>query len=166
MGILLTHLNQAMNKLGNYRYGILVADDSEHDRFLLRRAVDNSVNLQFIAGVPDGAGVVAYLRGEGEFADRRKFPIPELLMMLDLNMPRLDGFEVLEWLKTQRFTDLTVVVLTDSMNPKHLKRALDLGAYRFQVKPRSAYDWVTMIHALERYLQRASAIAQAPGPLP
>ncbi len=154
-----------MNKLEKHRHGILVADDSAHDRFLLRNATDSSVGLRFIAGVPDGAGVVAYLRGEGEFADRQKFPIPELLV-LDLHMPRLDGFEVLEWLKTQRFPDLTVVVLTDSMNPEHLRRALDLGAYRFQVKPTSAYDWVTMVHALEQHLQRASAIAPAPGPPP
>ena len=165
MGILPTHLNQAMNKLEKYRYGILVADDSEHDRFLLRKAVDSSVNLRFIAEVPDGDGVVAYLRGQGEFRDRRKFPVPDLLL-LDLNMPRMNGFEVLEWLKTQRFTELTVVVLTDSMNPEHLRRALDLGAYRFQVKPRSVYDWVAMIHALERYLQRDSVIAPAPDPSP
>lgn len=154
----MTNLNNAMNKLDKIQYGVLIADDSEDDRFLLRKAVGGAASLRIVAEVPDGAGVVAYLRAEGEFHDRRKFPIPDLLL-LDLNIPRMDGFEVLKWLGTQRFGDLTVVVLTGSLHPEHLKRALDLGAHRYQLKPRSTEDRAVLILALEQYLHGLSAPA-------
>ena len=157
------NLHNAINKLDKLRYAVLIAEDSEADRFLLREAVDNAASLQIIAEVPDGAGVVAYLRGQGEFGDRRKFPIPDLLL-LDLNMPRMDGFEVLEWLRTRRFGDLTVVVLTDSLHPEHLKRAMDLGAHRYQVKPRSIEDLDALVLALEQYLHGISAPAHFTAP--
>ena len=95
--------------------------------------------------------MVAYLAGLGQFHDRQKFPLPDLLL-LDLNMPFKDGFQVLEWLQTQSFNSLTVVVLTDSMNPEHVKRALDLGAVFFHVKGRSQHDRQAMVLALEEYL--------------
>jgi len=159
----LANLSNAMNKPDKRRYAVLIADDSEADRFLLREAVDNAASLQIIAEVSDGAGAVAYLRGRGEFGDRRKFPIPDLLL-LDLNMPRMDGFEVLEWLRTQRFRDLAVVVLTDSLHPEHLKRAMDLGAHFYQVKPRSTEDRDALIFALEQYLHGISAAAHFVAP--
>jgi hypothetical protein len=72
---------------------------------------------------------------------------------LDLKMPVRDGFSVLEWLNTQKYEKLVVVILTDSMEPAHIKRALDLGADRFQVKPKSAHERHAMMLALEEYLQ-------------
>ena len=157
------NLNNAMNKPDKGRYGVLIADDSEADRFLLRKSVGGAASLRIVAEVPDGAGVVAYLRGQGEFSDRREFPIPDLLL-LDLNMPRMDGFEVLEWLGTQRFRDLNVVVLTDSLHSEHLKRAMDLGAHFYQVKPRSTEDLDALIFALEQYLHGIFAPAHYPAP--
>src|SRR5580700_10365315 len=112
---------------------VLVADDSEADRFLIKTAIELVPRLQIAAEVANGTEAVAYLAGLGHFQDRRKFPLPDLLL-LDLKMPFKDGFEVLEWLRTQNFDMLTVVVLTDSMDPEHLKRALDLGADFFHVK--------------------------------
>ena len=156
----LTNLHNTVSKPGKRRYDVLIADDSDADRFLLRKAIDHAASLNAIAEVPDGAGVVAYLRGQGEFSNRRKFPIPDLLL-LDLNMPGMDGFAVLEWLGTQEFHNLTVMVLTGSLQPQDLKRALDLGAHRFQVKPRSIEDWHATIHVLERYLQGASRPAHS-----
>ena len=159
----MTNLNNAMNKLDKNQYGVLIADDSEDYRFLLRKAVGGAASLRIVAEVPDGAGVVAYFRGQGEFGDRRKFPIPDLLL-LDLNMPHMNGFEVLKWLRTQRFGDLTVVVLTGSLHPEHLKRVLDLGAHRYQVKPRSTGDRDALILALEQYLHGISAPAHFAAP--
>jgi len=157
-GHMSTNLNNVKSKSVKNQYGVLVADDTEADRFLLRKAVANTASLQIIAEVQDGTGVVAYLRGKGEFGDRQRFPIPDLLL-LDLNMPRMDGFKVLEWLRTQHFNDLTVVVLTGSLHPEDLKRALDLGAHRYQVKPRSAEDRDVLILALEQYLHGVSTPA-------
>ncbi len=64
----MANLSNAMNKPDKRRYAVLIADDSEVDRFLLREAVDNAASLQIIAEVSDGAGAVAYLRGRGEFS--------------------------------------------------------------------------------------------------
>jgi CheY-like chemotaxis protein len=152
-----------MNKLDKSPFGVLIAEDSENDRFLLRAAMRTAGSLRIIAEVPDGTGVVAYLQGQGEFSDRQGFPIPDLLL-LDLKMPCKDGFEVLEWLGTQRFENLTVVVLTDSIHPEDVKRALDLGADLFQVKPKSVEDRRAMILALEQYLYGTSPAAQSATP--
>ncbi len=137
-------------------YHVLIADDSESDRALLKAALRLTPRLQAIAEVSDGTEVIAYLRGHAGFADRQKFPLPDLLL-LDLKMPLKDGFEVLEWLDSQPFkSSITVVVLTDSMQPEHIKRALDLGADLFQVKPHASHERNAMIFALEEYLLRSA----------
>ena len=145
-----------MTRLVKDTYHVLVADDSADDRALLKAALRHTTRLKIIAEVSDGAEVIAYLRGQAEFADREKFPLPDLLL-LDLKMPLRDGFHVLEALKQQPCEGLTIVVLTDSMQPEHIKRALDLGADLFQVKPRASHDRASMILALEEYLVRSAA---------
>jgi CheY-like chemotaxis protein len=77
---------------------ILVAEDSEGDAFVLQRAfrkADIDAELRF---VEDGQDAVDYLSGKGAFGDRKANPMPRLLL-LDLRMPRLSGFDVLGWLK-------------------------------------------------------------------
>jgi CheY-like chemotaxis protein len=135
-------------------YLVLVADDSEDDRFLLKQAMRRARRLQIAGELADGRDVIAYLGGHGHFGDREKFPLPDLLL-LDLKMPHKDGFEVLEWLQRESLENLTVVVLTDSMRPEHIKRALDLGADLFEVKSKSLYDLEAMIVALEERLIHA-----------
>ncbi|MDB6068614.1 MAG: response regulator receiver protein [Pedosphaera sp.] len=152
-----------MSKPAKETYYVLVADDSPDERFLITAAMQHTARLQTIAEVCDGAETIDYLKGLAGFSDREKFPLPDLLL-LDLKMPGKDGFEVLEWLAMQPFSGLTIVVLTDSMHPEHIKRALDLGADLFQVKPRSHNDRQAMIQALEDFLVGASsAPLQRPG---
>ncbi len=140
-----------MSKLAKETYYVLVADDSDADRFLLKSAMQQAPRLQIIGEVADGVEAIEFLKGHGDYCDREKYPLPDLLL-LDLKMPLQDGFEVLEWLQTQPRRNLTVVVLTDSMKPEHIKRALDMGADLFQVKPRTNHDREAMILALEQYL--------------
>ena len=135
-------------------YLVLVADDSEDDRFLLKQAMRRASRLQIAGELTNGRDCIAYLGGHEDFADREKYPLPDLLL-LDLKMPHKDGFEVLEWLQRESLENLTVVVLTDSMHADHIKRALDLGADLFEVKPRDIYDLETMILALEDRLVQA-----------
>jgi CheY-like chemotaxis protein len=152
-----------MTKRAKDIYHVLIADDSEADRLLIKSALRHATCLKIVAEVADGADVIAYLGGQAAFCDRQKFPLPDLLL-LDLKMPLKDGFEVLEWLSFQPFkTDLTVVVLTDSMHPGHIKRALDLGADLFQVKPRASSDRAAMIFALEDYLRQSSTFTPSMG---
>ena len=127
---------------------VLVADDSVDDRFLIKAAMRRAVRLQLVGEVIDGVEVIEYFSGQGAYANRESHPVPDLLL-LDLKMPRKDGFDVLTWLRTSPSLDLMVVVLTESMRPDDIKLALDLGADLFQVKPHSQRDCEAMMQALE-----------------
>lgn len=140
-----------MNKPEKDVYHVLVADDSTDDRFLLQSAMRRVTRLRIVAEVSDGSEVIAYLKGADAYADRQRYPLPDLLL-LDLKMPQMDGFEVLEWMKSRSFPGLTVVVVTDSMQAEHIKRALDLGADLFQVKPRANPEREAMVLALEEFV--------------
>src|SRR5262245_18480951 len=76
---------------------ILMADDSESDRFFLQRAFHASGVGAYFLGVSDGAEGIGYLKGAGRFADRKTYPFPNVLL-LDIKMPVVDGFDVLKWL--------------------------------------------------------------------
>src|ERR1700747_2016404 len=93
---------------------ILVADDEKNDIFFLRRAFQKAGLTTEIFEVPDGEQAEKYLAGEDSFGDRSRFPIPNLLL-LDIKMPKRDGFDVLKWLQGRtEFKDLTVVMLSSS----------------------------------------------------
>lgn len=119
---------------------ILLADDSEDDqklflRILREAGVDNPVSI-----VQDGDEVLAYLKGEGAFADRKEYPLP-CALFLDLRMRRMDGWEVLRWLRTQEdFQKMLVFVLTVLDEPKAAIEAYRLGANSFLIKPFSERD--------------------------
>src|SRR6187549_3562882 len=102
-----------MAKLSKERYLVLMVDDSADDCLLIKMAMGKTERLNFIGRVSDGDELVAYFQGDGPFADRIRFPLPDLLL-LDLMMPKRNGFEVLEWLQSQPFEDMIVVVLSGS----------------------------------------------------
>jgi CheY-like chemotaxis protein len=132
---------------------VLLADDSSGDRLLFKSSMQHTTRLRLVAEAGDGREALDYLEGRGQFADRDKFPLPDLLL-LDLKMPRVDGFEVLARLQAGSFNHLTVV-LTDSMRSEDIKRALDLGADLFQMKPIGEYERQAMILALEERLMKS-----------
>jgi CheY-like chemotaxis protein len=133
---------------------ILLAEDNENDVLMLRRAARHAKFANPLAVVHDGEEVIAYLRGDGKYADRRRYPLPGL-MLLDLKMPRRNGFEVLQWLREQpQFADLQVVVLSSSDEIKDINRAYELGANSFLVKPMFFSEFVGMLEALHSYCLR------------
>jgi len=114
---------------------ILVAEDRPEDAEILKLAFLSAgvhVPMHFVS---DGAEAIEYLKGEQRFSDRSEHPLPTLLL-LDLKMPRLDGFDVLEWLRFQPgLRRLLVVVFTSSDLQDDINRAYELGANSYLAKP-------------------------------
>jgi len=114
---------------------VLYVEDNAED-FALLKLVSQKCGTPFsLQHAEDGEKAVAYLSGVGEFADREEHPFPELVL-LDLKLPRLDGFEVLQWIRTNPGTmSLPVVVLAGSSFRADIRRALELGANSYAAKP-------------------------------
>lgn len=115
---------------------ILLAEDSPDDELFFKLALRKAGVENPVRSVRDGHQAIAYLRGDPPFSDRQIHPLPEIIF-LDLRMPRVDGFEVLEWLHRQ--PELTrgmlVVVLSQLTDSTALRRAYGLGANSFLMKP-------------------------------
>jgi CheY-like chemotaxis protein len=136
---------------------ILIAEDSENDLLMLRRAFSQAGLLIPLQAVADGEEAIAYLKGDGEFANRAEYPLPDLLL-LDLKMPRKNGFEVLEWLQGQpTLAQLRVVVLTGSDQIRDVNLAYKLGAASFLTKPLNFMEFKDTIQAMYNYWMSVSS---------
>ncbi|HEX5340216.1 MAG TPA: response regulator [Gammaproteobacteria bacterium] len=130
---------------------ILLAEDDENDVMLIKRAFSKSHVINPIACVENGEQAVAYLSGQGEYADRERHPLP-FMMLLDLKLPRLSGHEVLKWLREQPgLKRLPVVVLTSSREPADINRAYEVGANSYLVKPVVFEEFSTLLKQLQVY---------------
>ena len=137
---------------------VLIAEDQETDAYLMKWAF-KKVGLDYnFAHVLDGQEAVDYLSGKGHFSDRAQYPFPDLLL-LDLKMPRLTGFDVLSWLKSNPPAGkLPVVVLTSSDLPADIQRARELGATDYRVKPSGLEGMVKLAQDLhERWLKEVDS---------
>ena len=127
---------------------ILLADDDENDTFFLRRALTLCRLGNPLIAVHDGQEAVDYLAGVGPYADRGTHPLPGLFL-LDLKMPKMSGFDVLVWLTTRPdFKELPVVVLSSSAEDSDIRRARELGADDYQVKPQEFESLVLIVRDL------------------
>lgn len=133
------------------RKPILVAEDDETDIMLLQRAFLKAGLNPRLNFVRDGQEAIHYLKGEPAFADRTAHPLPHI-MLLDLKMPRMDGFAVLDWVRKQPgFKRLIVVVLTTSDVEKDVAKAYELGANSFVTKPSDTSKLPLLAQKLHEY---------------
>jgi CheY-like chemotaxis protein len=133
------------------RATILVVEDDPNDLFFLKRAFDAVQAKCLMQAVGDGAEAIDYLRGVDDYADRKQFPLPALILM-DLKMPRVDGFEFLGWLRREPGLKLIpVVVLSSSNLPNDVKRAYELGANSFVVKVQDSTAMPDTLQTLATY---------------
>ncbi len=128
---------------------LLVAEDEDHDFFLLSKAFPVAgVGTPLVRAV-DGAEAIAYLGGEGAFRDRDRYPFPKLLL-LDIKMPRVSGFEVLSWVRGQETIRdaLPIVIWSSSILEPDIKKALELGAHEYLPKPSDFSGFVGLARVL------------------
>lgn len=130
---------------------ILMADDDEDDRLLTLDALKESRVLNNLYCVEDGVELLEYLRREGKYADPKDSPRPSLIL-LDLNMPRMDGREALQEIKTDpAIRGIPVVILTTSKEEEDMLRGYDLGCASYITKPVNFEGLVDLMRTLGRY---------------
>lgn len=129
---------------------ILIADDDPDDRMFLEQALRQSGYTQEIKFVEDGEELMEYLRQQGRYTEQSA-PWPNLLI-LDLNMPRKNGFQALEEVKDDpKLRRLPVIVMTTSSAAEDVVKTYNLGVNSFVTKPFNFNRLVEMIMTLKTY---------------
>ena len=148
---------------------ILLVEDDQNDIFFLRYAFEVAGIENPLQVVVDGQQAIDYLSGVDQYADRRRFPFPSLVL-LDLKLPVKMGTEVLRWIRKQpHLANLLVVVLTSSSDNNDVNEAYDCGARSFLVKPLSVERRLEMIRMIKSYwleLNEFPSLAQHSKPIP
>ena len=133
------------------KYTILLVDDDENDVLLMRMAFEKSGLPNTIQWASDGAEAVAYLNGEGAYANRQLYPFPEVLIV-DLKMPRMTGIELLTWIRDHpEYRVIPTIILTSSRLDADIQAAYNLGANTYMIKPASLENLAKMVKAVHEY---------------
>ena len=131
---------------------ILLVDDDDAFKMLIERAIQKSglnVSLQYVG---DGEEAILYLSHQGQFSDETAFPFPSLVL-LDLKMPRMNGFEVLQWkLEQPQLNGTPFIVLSSSDFEKDKQRVSGLGARGFLTKPMGLLGLTELVESLDEFL--------------
>jgi CheY-like chemotaxis protein len=137
---------------------ILLVEDSEDNVLLVRRAMQKAGITTRLEVATSGEEAVEYLAGTKRYSDWVRFPLPSLVL-LDLKMPGMSGFDVLKWIRQQPgLKALRVAMLTSSELPSEIKTAHDLGANIFLTKPVQTERLVEVLKTLnEHWLQQAKS---------
>jgi CheY-like chemotaxis protein len=127
---------------------VLLVEDDANDISLFERAFGRTGFPHHLETVRSGEEAIAYLSGQGLYTDRQKYPLPTLLL-LDIKMPRKNGFEVLGWIRDDpRLAPLRVIMLTASPRAEDVNRAYRMGANSYVVKPVGASGLTAILASL------------------
>jgi len=130
---------------------ILLAEDDEDDYLLIAEALKESRLANRMFWVKDGEQLLDYLHRRGNYADPAESPVPGIIL-LDLNMPRKDGREALEEIKSEpALRRIPIIILTTSQAEEDILRSYDLGVNSFIRKPVQFEDFVEMVKVLGKY---------------
>lgn len=130
---------------------ILLVEDNRGDQELTRRALQEGKIRNELRIVEDGEEALAYLFRSGKYKDPATSPRPDLLL-LDLNLPRVDGREVLERVRADlKLCRMAVVVLTTSRQEQDILRSYELGCNSFITKPVDLDQFIRVVQTLEEY---------------
>src|SRR5207247_3804682 len=114
---------------------MLLVEDAPNDLELMKRFFSKAGLQNPLQAVPDGVEAMSYLLGRAKYADRARYPEPNILL-IDINMPRVNGLELMSWLRTQPdFEHLIVIALSGSAEQEEIDRAYQMGANSYLLKP-------------------------------
>jgi CheY-like chemotaxis protein len=141
---------------------ILVAEDELGDVLLLRRAFEKAQVKAPIHFARDGQEVMDYLQGRSPFDNPVEYPLPTLLL-LDLNLPFINGFEILQRVREHpALRHMIIVVFSCSDQAETIKRAYSMGANAYIVKPQDPDDLVRVIDQLQTYWRSINTPSEEP----
>lgn len=137
---------------------ILLAEDDEEDRYLISEALDEGRVPNHLYMVEDGEQLMDYLFRRGQYTDKEQWPEPDLIL-LDLNMPRKDGREVLEEVKEiPDFRHIPIVVLTTSRAEEDVFRSYHMGVSGFVTKPVTFRELMETMKTIGAYWGKVSTL--------
>jgi CheY-like chemotaxis protein len=138
-------------EMENGRPTLLIVEDSEDDIFFIERIFKQLGARCHLRFARDGIEAVEYLSGKGKFKDRTQYPMPSIILM-DLKMPRKNGFEVLEWMQGQPEIKLIpTIVVTSSTLQEDVTKAYRLGANAVMNKPVDKDSLLQMLKSFHVY---------------
>jgi CheY-like chemotaxis protein len=144
---------------------VLIVDDDPNDIELMELAFEKAKAPCGLMSVSDGAEAIRYLSGEGKYSDRKQFPMP-LLVLLDINMPRVNGFDVLAWIQKSAPSRFPLVItLSYSHLESDIRRAYELGTSAYIAKPVDLDSSVSLVKLLIN-LERIAALRPRRMPRP
>ncbi len=130
---------------------MLMADDADDDRFFVLRALQASGVGAFFEGVSDGQGAIDYLRGEPPYDNRNTHPFPNILL-LDIKMPVVSGFDVLVWLRDHPDCKVIPTIMFSSSDlESDVHQAYVLGANAYMTKPSDSDELMKMIQLIYNF---------------
>ena len=132
-------------------YAILLVEDEENDAMLLKMAFKRNNLLNPIHWVRDGVEAIAYLNGEGDYADHALYPFPEVLIV-DLKMPRMGGLELLQWIRDHPdYKVIPTIIMSSSRQDSDIVKAYELGVNTYMIKPSSFDELASIVCLAHRY---------------
>jgi|SRR5579862_8215361 len=129
---------------------ILLVEDDDNDVFFFQHALNKAGTSTALQVARDGQEAIDYLRGDGKFAERAKFPQPGLIL-LDLKLPFVMGLDVLKWIRRESSLSPIVVILSSSRQEEDLEAAYRLGANAYLVKPAEVGKLEVMVRAINDF---------------
>ncbi len=136
---------------------ILLVEDDPADSRLIQRALAKAELTEAVLRLTNGEDAVAYLRGDDPYDNRRLYPLPSMIL-LDIKLPKRNGFEVLEWLRKQltELRRIPVIMLTSSRHAVDVNRAYDLGVNSYLVKPDNSDQMKSLARLVRDYWTSAN----------
>ena len=142
---------------------MLLVEDEDTDAFFVKRAIEKSDARHTLRVVKNGQEAIDYLKGEDQYSNRQEFPLPNVVLA-DLKMPIMGGFEFLQWLREHPHTAVVPTIIYSNSNlEEDVRRAYQLGANSFITKPTDMDLFVDVLRLIRSYWSLCECLPRSLG---